>query len=634
MDNKKQETEKATSEEFDVTRRSAMKKILLGGALVGSVAIFGSSLVPNLTNRAVSNGAVSSGYYADNLVSMSSPVASLTTVTVGSAYPSASNSLPKPANRPSLLYTGSIHDGASSLQLAVIAGILARDTPKIYLADAAFSDNNLEGAMSNHYGVSFNNSQSTNALISMFGSEACGSPARWIRYEASYDMGSQLGQNEAVDQLNAVRTLCGVFNALPVPAGQSPPISAEGSPLYDISSWGSSVPLYQKIWGMVSGSVGKQWLAINPPSGSSLRLDMTDYIVMSKAFSFQVPLVKLNSSYPSVQDQKNFAASVINAYPTPYAVLGYSGIGLPDGGKYEVDFVSALSGGSGANNSSLAGSSPSAHGAGYYTGAQNVGNMSVKTAFAPFSGATFPNPAAAPAYSSGQKYISIIASQGDCLDWTENNLASYMLACQSAGMPIGITMTQTSQWLSPPIVHWYIDNINSNSGIVTSGSAGAGYNHVTELPNMSQFLATGAQTGANANVKDFFFIDGPGVNPLANGASVANEYINGLKNGGVSPRSLWWWSPTGVAPSIINGVPCFFTAINISETNLSSQGQCNTAIGKAIDSAHSNFIAMFLNTTWPNPSFLKSACASHGAKPLPPGTFANLYRSAHGLSPI
>jgi hypothetical protein len=170
--------------------------------------------------------------------------------------------------------------------------------------------------------------------------------------------------------------------------------------------------------------------------------------------------------------------------------------------------------------------------------------------------------------------------------------------------------------------------------VVASGSAGAGYNHVTELPDASSFLSTGAQLGHNTNIKDFFFIDGPNVNPLANGGSVAKQYISGIKNGGVTPRALWWWSPWSVAPSVIDDTPCFFTALNISETNLSSQAQCNTAISNAIKNAHSNFVVLFLNTTWPKPSYLKSACSSHGIKPLSPGTFANLYRASHGLPQV
>ena len=211
---------------------------------------------------------------------------------------------------------------------------------------------------------------------------------------------------------------------------------------------------------------------------------------------------------------------MINSYPIPFVVLGYTGIGQPGGGSNEVDFVSAVSGGSHAQSSALAGSSPAAHGGGYYTGSQLVTNMSAKSAFSPFSGAKFPNPAATPGYSSSHKYITIIASQGDCLDWTEKNIASYMLRCQQAGMPIGLTVTLTAQWLDPGIMHWYIDNIGNNSGVISSGSAGVGYNHVSQMPNASQFLSTGASLAAVSNVKDFFFIEGPGANPMNNAGQV------------------------------------------------------------------------------------------------------------------
>jgi len=394
--------------------------------------------------------------------------------------------------------------------------------------------------------------------------------------------------------------------------------------------------LYKQVWNLVSGSVTKNWLAIKPPAGGSPRLDMSDYMAMSRVFSFQVPLVQFDSSHPTVQSQKNFAATVLNAYPTPCVVLGYVGLGQPGGGSNEVDFVSALSGGSAATNSALAGSSPVAHGGFYYSASQLTANMSVMSAFAPFSGNSFPNPTVIPAYSASQKYISIIASQGDTLDWTENTLLNFMLQCQSAAMPIGITMTQVAQWLIPTVFDYYMNNVATTSGIVTSGSGGAGYNHITQLPNISQFLATAAQLSANANIKDFFFIDGPGVNPLSNSSAVASQYIGGLVSGGITPRACWWWSPTGVAPSIVNGTPCFFTALPISQTNFSTQAQCNTGVANAINSAKSNFIVMVLNTTFPNATYLKNACQKSyngvaTVQPLTPGTFANLFRSANGF---
>jgi hypothetical protein len=592
--------------------------MLIGGAFLGSAVMFGSSMLPSFSK-------VISG-------SRLSPMA--TFASSGVSYPSSQGALPQPANTPSLLYVASGQDGTSSLQLAVIAGILARTTPVVYLTTDGFVDGNIQKSLSSHYGVTFNSSSGTGDLISKFGPQACGSPAKWIRYETNYDMNTTLGQNEAVDQLNTVRTMCGVYNAIPVPAGQSPPINGESSPLYDISTWGVGVSLYQRVWNLVSGSINSRWVAINPPSGSTLRYQMTDYIVMSKAFSFQVPLKELGSSYSSIQSQKNFAATVINSCSMPYAALGYVGIGEPGGGSNEIDFVAALSGGSSAEDSVLSGSSPKAQGGGYYSGAQQTANMTVKSAFAPFSGASFPDPATGPSYNKGQKYITFICSQGDVLDWAESQIANYMLESQKAGMPIGLTLTQVSQWVDPPLLHWYIDNIASTSSVVTSGSAGMGYAHVTELPNMSQYLSTAASLAGISNVKDFFFIDGPGVNPLANNNSVANEYISGLKNGGVTPRALWWWSPTGVAPSVVNGIPCFFTALNISDTNLTTQAQCDTCVENAVKNANSNFIALVLNTTWPSPGYLKSACSSHGCTPLSPGTFANVYRSSQGLSPV
>ncbi|MFI5419757.1 MAG: GxGYxYP domain-containing protein, partial [Nitrososphaerales archaeon] len=178
-----------------------MKKLLMGGALLGSAVMFGNVLSPMLSRKVTAD-------------TQNSIIANTTQV---------SNLLPKPARHPTTLHVGSIHDGTASLQLAVIAGILARNQPQIYLTDSSFVDNNLEQSLSKHYGVTFNKSSNTAKLVSQFGNQACGSPARWIRFNNSHG-GSTLAQNEAVDQLNAVRTLCGVYDALPVPAGQTPPI--------------------------------------------------------------------------------------------------------------------------------------------------------------------------------------------------------------------------------------------------------------------------------------------------------------------------------------------------------------------------------------------------------------------------
>jgi len=599
----------------DANRRSALKKILIGGALLGSIAVFGAGLA---------RVSVIPQSFAQSSV-------------IG--YSNSPLQLPKSSGQPGTVYLGSGHSGISSIQLAVIAGILARTQPQIYITYSTTLDSEIQQILTKNHGVTFTSSKSVSQLISKFGPTACGSPARWIRYNTNYSSSTTAGQNDAIDQFNAVRTLCGVFSALPVPAGQSPPITATSTPLYDISAWGTGVSLYQQVWNLVSGSVTGSWLAINPPSGSSQRVQMTDYIVMSKAFSFQVPLVQFDSSRPSVQAQKNFAATILNAYPTPCVALGYVGIGQPGGGSNEIDFVSALSGGSSASNSTLSGSSPSAHGGFYYTGAQQTGNMSLQTAYAPLAGKSFPNPATAPAYNSAQKYITIIASQGDVLDWVQNNLLSYMLSCQAAAMPIGITMTQVAQTLCPATIEYYISSIMPTSGIVSSGSAGTGYNHASQLPNLSQFLATAAQYGINANMRDFFFIDGPGVNPSSSNYAIASQYIAGLNAGGITPRSCMWWSPTGIAPAIVSGTPCFFTALPISKTNLSTQSECNTAVANAISSAKSNFIVLILNTTFPTPTYLKNACQKSyngvaNVTPLTPGTFSNLFRTANGLTQI
>ena len=142
-------------------------------------------------------------------------------------------------------------------------------------------------------------------------------------------------------------------------------------------------------------------------------------------------------------------------------------------------------------NSALAGSSPAAHGGGYYTGAQLCTNMSAKSAFARFR-ESLSKSRSTPELQQLTKihYHYRLAGRLSKLD-RESYRESHA-AMPKAGMPIGLTFTLVTQWLDPAVVHWYIDNIAPNSGVVTSGSAGIGYNHASQLPNLSQFLGTGA----------------------------------------------------------------------------------------------------------------------------------------------
>ena len=194
-------------------------------------------------------------------------------------------------------------------------------------------DGYVEQVLTNDFGVAFDKSKNTSQLVSLLGPAACGVPARWVRYNTNYATNTTHGQNSAIDQLNAVSTLCGVFNALPVPAGQNSPIPSQSAPLFDISIWGESVPLHERVWSLVSSAVTRSWLCINPPSGSSPRLNMIDYLAMSSAFSFQVPLVQLDSSYPTVQEQKNFAAAILSAVPQSVRCLGLRGFRAACGRK-------------------------------------------------------------------------------------------------------------------------------------------------------------------------------------------------------------------------------------------------------------------------------------------------------------
>src|SRR5580704_4098080 len=107
------------SDIIDPARRGALKKLLIGGALLGSTAVFGNVLTPLLSRKASADSDTSNG------------------ISNATVY----NLLPKSQRQPSTLHVGSIHDGTASLQLAVIAGILARNQPQIYLSDSGFVDN-------------------------------------------------------------------------------------------------------------------------------------------------------------------------------------------------------------------------------------------------------------------------------------------------------------------------------------------------------------------------------------------------------------------------------------------------------------------------------------------------------------
>ena len=138
--------------------------------------------------------------------------------------------------------------------------------------------------------------------------------------------------------------------------------------------------------------------------------------------------------------RKTLPTSVINAYPIPYIVLGYTGIGQPGGGANEVDFVNAISGGSSATSSALSGSTPLAHGGGYYTGSQLCTNLSAKSSFGAFSGARFPNPTAAPNYNSSQKYITVIASRGTALAGFKTPLRATCCSAKPPACPLALRL--------------------------------------------------------------------------------------------------------------------------------------------------------------------------------------------------
>ena len=112
-------------------------------------------------------------------------------------------------------------------------------------------------------------------------------------------------------------------------------------------------------------------------------------------------------------------------------------------------------------------------------------------------------------------------------------------------------------------------------------------------------------------MKDFFFIEGPGGNPIND----AGQYISGLTLEEDHSKGPLVVEQFGNGANDNQWYPCFFSALNISQTNLSSQSQCDTAISNAIRAANSNFIMLFLNTKWPNPAYLKNSCASHDCIP-------------------
>ena len=84
--------------------------------------------------------------------------------------------------------------------------------------------------------------------------------------------------------------------------------------------------------------------------------------------------------------------------------------------------------------------------------------------------------------------------------------------------------------------------------------------------------------------------------------------------------------PQELAPTIINQTPCFFTSLKISQTNLSTQAQCNAAFANAINATKGNFIVLILNTVFPSPAYLLNACQQSfngvaNVTPLTPGYF-------------
>ncbi len=71
----------------------------MGGAVLGSVALFGSGFAPVISRALQSK-------YSPGFASFAQS---------GVAYPSSSGMFPKPAKLPSLLYVGSLQQGTSSL---------------------------------------------------------------------------------------------------------------------------------------------------------------------------------------------------------------------------------------------------------------------------------------------------------------------------------------------------------------------------------------------------------------------------------------------------------------------------------------------------------------------------------------
>jgi GxGYxYP putative glycoside hydrolase C-terminal domain/GxGYxY sequence motif in domain of unknown function N-terminal len=592
--------------EFEA-RRSTLKKMLVGGALLGSAAIFGVAPLSSVYRSVVS----SSSAFRQTALATEAP-ASI-------SYP-----LPRSPAPASSIYTVSDH-GQYGETISSLAGLLARTQPRIFLTGDD-SATRIQSAIQNYYGTKFSSSKAE-TLCQMFAQDVASSSGsiKLVVYD-----GAQGGLDNGSDpyfplELNIARTLAGVSGSLLVSSGDLSSVQSwfNGTSIqYDIrkgkgtNNWTSKLAGYQWLWNQVSSKVNKKVVMILPTG----RIAQTDYIVQNSIYSFE-----FGTKATLAQDEKNFAATVLKSYPEGSAVLGFTGLGS------EVPFVTAMSGGTGASKSSLSGSSPSFAGGLFYSPSDQCDDFSITAGYPVPSGVTVKSAPSTPNYVKGHKYVLFVVSQGGALGWDYGSIPDYMTSAQSAGLPLGVQLSNVLQWMNPPLFRWFVDNQASTTAFI-AGPSGAGYNHTQELPNQSQYFAACAALGSNIGMKDWFGIFAE--NPFQ--SSVAGAYISGIKSNVPNMRSLFLWESAGEAAVVYSGVPVIAPSQNIQAINNSSMSSSQIASIIKQSASSSDFVYLVLNTSWPSATTLKSAVSACGSNytAVRSDQFANLVRQSLGLSVI
>lgn len=497
--------------------------------------------------------------------------------------------LPKPPVPASVLYTAAFN-GHLGVEVAAVAGLQARNQPKIYLTgDQSIS--RIQNAMKQYYGASFDGSKTPEQLIQ--------------QYALSKEVVLFSGAG-AIDELNVALVLAGVFDIVPVPTADITTMHNlgfnTGTPMFDIrGKWGTGVTgsfaAKQWLWQQVQGKVSQEFLICNPQG----RVALSDYIVWSKS-------MELSIGFKATLDQsmKNFVSSVLNTYPQPRVSMGYLGWGS------EVPFVTAISGGSRFGSSasnSLFGANPVFNGGWLYNPCAECADLSLTQGYPPFRGAV-KGPPSIPVYQKGHKYVGITTSQSDALWWDQSINAAYKEAAEAAKMPVSIPVSNVLSFTNPPLMQWYYDTAAPTTCIV-AGTDGAAYTHPEQMPNEDYFCLLAAQLCNAVGAQDLFCIFAG-----AYGGTTLPDFITKIKGGGWTPHSILLWESGGHAPQVVGGVPVLTTALPfVSGPDVLNSGMTSAQIAAIIakGAANTDFVYVILNTSYPAPATLVQAVASLGS---------------------